>query len=137
MSNDKIFTNHEIEYIFVRRRYGKRTFTWLHYRKAGSGPCNWTTYGDPWPSVRISKKDLAAAFARIRFERILPGSLPHEAGSTGSYVRLQTGTNAYVIDKFEDGRLTIIMDEEVFNVDPHEFTINPLENPNVIVEVIS
>jgi hypothetical protein len=61
MTDNRIHTpNSEITlagvcFRFVRRRYGNRTFTWLHYQDA-SGV--WQSYGDPWPSVRIPKADL-------------------------------------------------------------------------------
>lgn len=58
------------EYMFERRRYGtgagSKTFTWLNYRKPGTR--EWKQFGDPWPSVRISKKDLTEAFVKISEE---------------------------------------------------------------------
>lgn len=65
MPNDKIRVHGNVEYTFTRRRYSNRTFTWLHWRKADTGPCNWNAYGDPWPSVRIGKKDLTQALETI------------------------------------------------------------------------
>jgi hypothetical protein len=53
----------EIEYYFQRRRYGSTTYTWLNYRIVDGG--TWDSYGDPWPSLTIPKKELTAAFQDI------------------------------------------------------------------------
>jgi hypothetical protein len=47
----------------TRRRYGKQTFTWLLYV---NNDHRFDSYGDPWPSVVIPKKQLAAAVAEIK-----------------------------------------------------------------------
>lgn len=45
-----------VEFRFVRRRYGRQTFTWLHYRNEDDA---WVEYKtDPWMSVKIPQKDL-------------------------------------------------------------------------------
>jgi hypothetical protein len=57
-----------IRYKFERRRYGSgpstRFFTWLMYRTPNTGP-EWESYGDPWPKVRLNKKELQAALDDI------------------------------------------------------------------------
>ena len=68
---------YNIDYQFERRRYSNRTYTWLHWRKAtheGVGESEWQTYGDPWPSVRISKADLREALNDIRFGMLTVGA---------------------------------------------------------------
>lgn len=48
---------------FVRRRYSKQTYTWLHWKdEAGV----WHEYGDPWPSVVVPKAQLAEAVQKIK-----------------------------------------------------------------------
>lgn len=46
-----------------RRRYGRQTFTWLKWQSKDG---TWQTYGDPWPSLTIPKKQLALALADIK-----------------------------------------------------------------------
>jgi hypothetical protein len=46
-----------------RRRYGRQTFTWLLYVDKAF---RWQPYGDPWPSVRIPKKQMAEALVEIK-----------------------------------------------------------------------
>ena len=79
---------YNIEYQFERRRYNNRTFTWLHWRKRDQALDNpWRTYGDPYPTVRISKADLTKALDDIRFSLL----------STGSRIRIGTGAEATVV----------------------------------------
>jgi hypothetical protein len=58
-----------IRYKFERRRYGTgpstRFFTWLVYRTPNTPDHEWETYGDPWPKVRLNKKELEAALEDI------------------------------------------------------------------------
>ncbi len=67
----KIQEYQNIEYMFKRRRYGSRVcgttrfFTWLMWRKAGSPGAGWETYGDPWPKVKLNKKELKVALDDI------------------------------------------------------------------------
>lgn len=49
---------------FVRRRYGRMVFTWLWYLVGDK----WESYGDPWPSLQIPKKDLRKAIADIKIK---------------------------------------------------------------------
>jgi hypothetical protein len=45
-----------VQFGFVRRRYPKTWFTWLHYKNEDD---KWTAYhGDPWPSRVIPHTDL-------------------------------------------------------------------------------
>lgn len=55
---------------FVRRRYGRKTFTWLHWQDSEG----WHEFGDPWPCITIPKKELAQAVAeiKIRIARLAP-----------------------------------------------------------------
>ena len=50
---------------FVRRRYGKRTYTWVWFIDKDNV---WreVTACDPWPSINIPKKDLQELVARIK-----------------------------------------------------------------------
>jgi hypothetical protein len=41
---------------YERRRYGRKTFTWVEWWNGKE----WVSAGDPWPSVRVPKRDLDA-----------------------------------------------------------------------------
>jgi hypothetical protein len=55
-----------VRVLFERRRYGTgastKFFTWLLWHDGNE----WQTYGDPWPSSVIPKKQLAEAIADIK-----------------------------------------------------------------------
>ena len=42
---------------FVRRRYGRTTYTWLHAFINGA----WDTIGDPWPCLNPPKREIKEA----------------------------------------------------------------------------
>lgn len=42
---------------FVRRRYGRRTYTWASVQVG----MRWVSCGDPWPGVNWPKKELLEA----------------------------------------------------------------------------
>lgn len=82
-----------ISYKFDRRRYGHgkttKFFTWLMFRTPFTPDHEWETYGDPWPKVKLNKKELDEALHNIvsSFLRI------------GNRIRLNTGAEAQVVSK--------------------------------------
>ena len=76
---------------FIRRRYGRQTFTWLHWLDEDS---NWQEYkGDPWPSVRIPRKDLEriAGDLMAEIDKKYLADIPYVKRATGRTIPDLTG----------------------------------------------
>lgn len=56
-----------VKFAFQRRRYGKRTFTWVYVWDGN----DWQGCGDPWPSVTVPRRDLEQLAAKV-----MAGQLP-------------------------------------------------------------
>ena len=57
-----------VRIMFERRKYGTgrstKFFTWLNYHDGKE----WQSYGDPWPSSVIPKRDIAKAITDIKLK---------------------------------------------------------------------
>jgi hypothetical protein len=54
--------NHELEFRLIRRRYGKKTYTWAELKHGDQ----WLRCGDFWPSINPPRKQLIEAAIRAK-----------------------------------------------------------------------
>ncbi len=63
---NKNFANidgHDVK--FTRRRYGSRTFTWVHVYLNGE----WVSLGDPWQAVMPAKAEILRQIEKVVSKR--------------------------------------------------------------------
>lgn len=73
-----------VRVLLERRRYGTGAgivfYTWLNYHDGSE----WQSYGDPWPSSVIPKREFANAIAEIKL-KLAERAARLEAHSTGHF----------------------------------------------------